>query len=411
MEQPGVIGGRDHFTDFDLDSREFSDNYDEVIEELLERCPVARGNALGGYWVVSRAEDFKQCAQDYETFTSTRGFEPAHSNEGEGAVKLYPLQLDPPHQTRWRQALGPYFSARAARDIEDSMRAHANYLIDSFVEAGSCDFVGAFAAQLPGHVFFGSFLGLPMDALAPVQKANDDAIRGPAEGRAAAWGILGNFLTEYLQSREKEPPRGDFVDAVLEGVMTEEGEPSPFEHKLFIMIDVMAGGMGTTSHVLASMAHHLATHPDDAARLVREPDKRASYVEEIIRVNAPVFALGRTATRDTEIAGQKVTEGDLVMLAEGAASRDPRVVDNPTTVDMDRKVPINLAFSYGPHRCIGSHVARLELMTALDLVLTRLPDLAVAPGEGPAHSNSGVARNMDRLPLVFTPSGRQGPVA
>ncbi|WP_181780272.1 cytochrome P450 [Pseudonocardia pini] len=407
IETDGVIGGRDHFTDFDLDSPEYTEHYDEVLDALLDRCPVARSEAFGGYWVVARAEDFKRCAVDHKTFTSTRGFEPAHGNEGDGGMKLYPLQIDPPYQTRWRQALGPYFGVKAVAPLEAGIREHADYLIDSFIERGSCDFVAEFAAQLPARVFFGSFLHVPFDRIGPIQKATDDAIRGPGEGRGAAWGIVGEFLTGYLQERAEQPPKGDFVDVVLAGVETDEGEPAPYEHKLFTMIDFLAGGIGTTSHTLASMAHHLTTRPDHVERLVAEPELRDNAVEEIIRIFAPVTALGRTATVDTEIAGQKIAAGDLVMLSEAAACRDPRVVDNPSEVELDRRVPVNLAFSYGPHRCIGAHVARLVMRTALDEVLRRMPDLKVAPGEAPMFSNSGVARNMDTLPLVFTPGARE----
>lgn len=407
VETDGVIGGRNHFTDFDLDSAEYAEHYDEVLDALLDRCPVARSEAFDGYWVVARAEDFKRCAVDHRTFTSTKGFEPAHGNEGDGGMKLYPLQIDPPYQTRWRQALGPYFGVKAVAELEPGIREHANFLIDSFIERGSCDFVAEFAAQLPARVFFGSFLRVPFDQIPPVQKATDDAIRGPGEGRGAAWGIIGAFLTDYLQKRTEEPPRGDFVDAVLAGVETDEGEPAPYEHKLFTMIDFLAGGIGTTSHTLASLAHHLATRPDHVERLAQEPGLRDNAVEEVIRIFAPVTALGRTATVDTEIAGQAIKAGDLVMLSEAAACRDPRVTDDPSEVKLERRVPINLAFSYGPHRCIGAHVARLVMRVALDELLRRLPDLAVAPGEAPTFSNSGVARNMDTLPLVFTPGARE----
>jgi cytochrome P450 len=403
----GIIGGRDHFRDFDLDSPEFTEHYDEVLDALLAECPVARSEAFGGYWVVARAEDFKSCAVDYKTFTSTRGFEPAHGNEGEGGMKLYPLQIDPPYQTRWRAALGAFFSAKGIVEIEDGVREHADYLIDQFIQSGSCDFVDTFAAQLPARVFFGSFLGVPFDRIGPIQKATDDAIRGPGEGRAAGWAQVGAFLDNYLKQRSEEPARGDFVDVVLAGVEGEDGEPAPWEHKVFVMVDLLAGGIGTTSHTLASLAHHLATHPDHVKRLIAQPELHANLVEEIIRIYAPVTALGRTATRDTEIAGQAIKEGDLVMLSEGAACRDPRVTDNPSVVDLDRRVTQNLAFSYGPHRCIGAHVARLVMRVALEQLLSRMPDLAVAPGQQPSFSNSGVARNMDTLPLVFS----AGPVS
>jgi len=331
------------------------------------------------------------------------------SIEGEGEMKLYPLQIDPPYQTRWRAALGSYFNAKAVARIEDSVREHANYLIDGFIAAGECDFVDCFAAQLPARVFFGSFLGLPFEQIKPIQKATDDAIRGPGEGRAAAWATVGGFLNDYLGRRAAEAPQGDFVDVVLAGVKTDEGEPAPYEHKLYIVVDFLAGGIGTTSHTLASMVHHLATHPDHVKRLIAEPELHDNVVEEIIRIHAPVAALGLTATVETEVAGQRIKAGDLVMLCEGAACRDPQVTPNPGVVDLDRRVPVNLAFSYGPHRCIGAHVAGGVMRVALGEVLRRMPDVALAPGRAPVFSNSGVSRNMDTLPLVFAPGSKESP--
>jgi cytochrome P450 len=405
MNTPGNIGGRDHFTDFDLDSPEFRDHYDEVLDELLDKCPVAHSNAFGGYWMVSRAEDVRRCAQDHETFTSTLGFEPNRSNE-ESSLKLYPLELDPPYQTRWRTALGDYFNPRSIRPRAASIREQANFLIDTFIESGRCEFVDVFAAQLPGRVFFGSFLGVPFDELNAIQKATDTAMRGAASERAAAWTTVAEFLTEYLRAREEEPGRGDFVDAVLAGVPDDDLQPCAWNDKLFIMIDMVAGGMGTTSHVLASVMYHLATHPEDFERVREEPATRPNLVEEVIRVYAPIVATGRTATRDTEIAGQAIRKGDFVMLSQAAACRDPRFVREPMRVNLDRPAPQNLAFSYGPHRCIGAHVGRLQAVVALDVLLERIPDFAIPDGYQPVYSNSSVARNMDELQIVFTPGSR-----
>lgn len=403
---PGVIGGRDHFNDFDLDSPEFNEHYDEVLDTLLEQCPVAHSKAFGGYWFVSRAEDFRRCAQDHETFTTTLGFEPSRSNE-EGGLKLYPLELDPPYQTRWRSALGEYFSPRAIRSRTENIREHTNFLIDRFIEAGSCDFVDAFAAQLPARVFFGSFLGVPFDELAFIQKAVDDAMRGKPEVRPAAWGTVSEWLISYLKQRESEPPRGDFVDAVLAGVDDDTGAPCPWDHKLFVMMDMMAGGMGTTSHVLASMVHHLATTPGVRERITDDPSLRPLYAEEIIRVFAPIVAVGRTATRDVEVAGTQIREGDFVMLSQAAAAVDPRFVSDPRTVNIDRRAEVNLAFSYGAHRCIGAHIGRLQMTVALDELLRRVHDIEVV--EPPVYGNSSVARNMDVLKIRYTPARPEAP--
>ena len=402
---PDALSRRDHFTDFDLDSPEFTQEYEEVLTDLVERCPVAHSNVAGGYWVVSRYADVRECAQDWETFSSEGGFEPGRAD---AEAKLYPVELDPPYQTRWRTALGPYFNPRAIRGREASIREQADALIDTFIETGECDFVADFAALLPGRVFFATFLGVPLDQLTGIQAATDIAMRGPMADRPAGWEYVGNFLVEYLTQRQTEPPRGDFVDAVLAGVTDHDGNPASFTHKMFVMIDLLAGGIGTTTFLLAGMAYHLGTHPEDRARLAADPSLHANAVEELIRYYSSIVALGRTATRDTEVAGQEIAEGEFLMLSFAAACRDATVFPNPNAVDIDRKISVNPAFSFGPHRCIGSHVARLEARVTLDRLLERLPDLRVKPGCAPTFSNSTITRNMDTLPMVFTPGAKVG---
>lgn len=399
-------GKRDHFNDFDLDSPEFTDEYEQVLGDLVEKCPVAHSKVAGGYWVVSRYDDVRACAQDWETFSSEAGgFEPGRA---EAEAKLYPVELDPPYQTRWRNVLGPYFAPRAIREREDSIREQADALIDTFIEKGECDFVADFAAHLPGRVFFATFLGVPLKDLGGIQTATDVAMRGPMEERPAAWDIVGKFLSDYLIQRQNEPPRGDFVDVVLTGVEDHDGQPASFMHKMFIMIDLLAGGIGTTTFLLSGMAYHLATNPEDKARLAADPSLHANAIEELIRYYSSIVALGRTAMKDTEVAGQKIAKGEFLMLSFAAACRDPSVFPNPNVVDIDRKIAVNPAFSFGPHRCIGSHVARLEGVVTLQRLLERMPDLRLKPGCEPTYSNSTITRNMDTLPLVFTPGPKVG---
>lgn len=393
---------RDHFTDFDLDSPEFTAEYEQVLGDLVAKCPVAHSDVAGGYWVVSRYDDVRDCAQDWQTFSSEGGFEPGRGGE-EGGAKLYPVELDPPYQTRWRTALGPHFGPRAVRSRADSIREQVNALIDGFVESGETDVVESFAAHLPGRVFFATFLGVPLSDLPFIQTATDNAMRGPMEGRGEAWGQVAGYLDGYLRMRQDEPPRGDFVDVVLAGVEDHDGNPCSWEHKLYVMIDLLAGGIGTTTYLLAGMVQHLATHPEDRARLAADPASWPGAVEELIRYYGSIVALGRTATRDTEVAGQAIAKGDFLMLSFAAACRDPRVFEDPHTVDIDRKIAVNPAFSFGPHRCIGSHIARLEATITLEEVLRRLPDLRLAEGSTPVYSNSTITRNLDSLRIAFTP--------
>jgi cytochrome P450 len=156
------------------------------------------------------------------------------------------------------------------------------------------------------------------------------------------------------------------------------------------------------------MAYHLATNPEDRARLTSDSSLHMGAIEELIRYYAAIVALGRTAKKDAVVAGQKIAEGDFLMLSYAAASRDPQMFESPNEIDIERKITVNPAFSFGPHRCIGSHIARLEARLTLEQLLRRMPDLAVAAGQQPTYSNSTITRNMDSLPLVFTPGAREG---
>lgn len=398
--------GRNHFTDFDLDSKEFTENYEQVLGDLVAKCPVAHSNVAGGYWVVSRYDDVRECAQDWQTFSNEGGFEPGRG--GEGGAKLYPVELDPPYQTRWRNVLGPYFSPRAIRSREANIREQVNFLIDQFIENGTANFVEEFAAHLPGRVFFGSFLGVPFSELPPIQTATDEAMRGPMENRPEAWVKVATFLDGYLRARQQQSPRGDFVDVILAGVPDHDGNPCSWEDKLYVITDLLAGGIGTTTYLLAGVAHHLATHPEDRDALAADRALWPGAIEEFIRYYASIVALGRTATRETVVAGQKIAEGDFLMLSFAAACRDPKYFENPHEVDIRRKIAVNPAFSFGPHRCIGSHIARLQATISLEEILRRMPDICLAEGGEPRYSNSTIARSMDTLLVSFTPGKREG---
>ena len=405
-EVSGEIGGRNHFTDFDLDSTEFSENFEAVASAVHQGCPVARSEAQGGYWVVSGFDDLRAVGQDWQTWTNTDGYEPHRS--GTDDARLYPLEIDPPYQTRWRTKLGDYFSPRAIRANKESIRHHVNYQFDQFIERGSCDWVDAFAAHLPGRVFFSTMLQVPLEDLPYLQAAADHAVRGPVASRGDGWNKVGAYLDSYLKLRREEPPRGDFVDAVLEGVATDDGEPAPWHHKIFVMVDMLAGGLATTTFLLAGIAHFLATHPQERERLIAEPSLRPGAVEEVIRIYSSVLALGRTATKDTEIAGQRIKKGEMVMLAYALAARDPKYFADPHELVIDRKIPMNPAFGYGPHRCIGSHLARLQALTTMEEMLRRLPDIRLPAGQAPTFFHSTVTRDMLTLPVEFTAGAKEG---
>jgi cytochrome P450 len=396
---------RDHFNDFDMDSPEFNEEYEQVLEEL-PKCPVAHSKVGRGYHVVNRQEDVRTIAQDWQTFSNAEGMFP---NRPEGMPFALPEEIDPPYQKNWRIALNKFWTAKRVAEYADSVREQVNFLIDGFIEKGSCDFYAEFASVLPGRVFFAILLHAPLDDLQRMIKVVDTALMGPVEERGLAWTEIHRYIEAYLKTRMDEPPRGDYIDAIIEGVPDATGEPCSWQDKVAVATLFLSGAVGTTAAAISGMVLHLARNPQDRAMLADNPDLHDSAVEEFIRLNSPVVAVSRTATRDGEIAGTSFKAGDRVCVNYAAASRDPEVYQNPAKFDPRRDQSQSAVFGMGPHRCIGSHLARLEVKLALEAVLSRMDDISVVP-EVKITYTTGVVRVMNNLPIRFAPGQIGGPL-
>jgi len=389
--------GRDVFNDFDIDDPRFNEHFFEVLDTMVAHCPVVRSNVGEGYYMVTRQADVRQVGQDWKTFSSAKGYMP---NRPADLPFLYPEESDPPIHTAWRRALNPFLSPNAVEPYAGQIRADANALIDRFIDRGECEFVSEFGAKLPGWAFFKNVLGVPIDDLDDLVAGVENGTFAPPEERAGHMGGVFEYLGKYLAWRKDQPPRGDMVDRILEGVEYPDGTAAPWEHQVSILVDLTFGGIATTTYVMSGGLHHLATRPEDRRRLADDPSLIPLAVEEFVRVFPPVVALGRTCTRDVELHGTQIKEGDFVLLGYGAASRDPRVVENAAEIDIARETVLHSAFGVGPHRCIGSNLARLELKCTLEEWLKRIPDFSVKPGTAPVYE-TGILRTMKDLHFVF----------
>jgi len=389
--------GRDMFNDFDIDDPQFNEHFFEILDEMVDKCPVVRSNVGDGYYMVTRQADVRKAGQDWHTFSSAKGYMP---NRPEGLPYLMPEESDPPKHTSWRQRLNPFLAPKTVAQYDTQIRADANTLIDRFIDRGECEFVSEFGAKLPGWAFFKNVLGVPTDDLDQLVDGVERGTFAPPEERGPAFAGVFEYLGKYLEIRSNEPPRGDLVDVIAAGVAYEDGSTSPWADRVSILVDLTFGGIATTTYVMAGAIHHLATHQGDRETLVDNPELIEGAVEEFVRVFPPVVALGRTCTRDVELAGTQLKEGDFVLLGYGAASRDPRVVENPAKIDIGRDTVLHSAFGVGPHRCIGSNLARLELRATLEEWLKRIPDFGLRPGTAPTYE-TGILRTMKNLDLVF----------
>ena len=388
---------RDMFEDFDIEDPEFNEKFYDVLDEFVSRCPVAHSKVGSGYHLINRYEDVKRAGQDWRTFSSAKGFLP---NRDPQMPMLPPEECDPPYHNHWRTVLNPFFKPEAVEAFEDSIRREANVLIDAFADRGECDFVPAFSSQLPGNAMFKNLLGLPEEDIPTLIKTMDAGFYGPIEERAGNLAKAFTYLGEYLARRKDEPSRGDLIDTIAAGVEL-DGEPCPWADRVGILTDLALGGIVTATFVMSGGVYHLATHPADRAALVADPGLIPQAAEEFIRYYPPVVALGRSVTKDVEVAGYQFKEGDFVLLNYASASRDPGALENPGELDIHRKRVPHSAFGVGVHRCIGAHLARLELKITFEEFLRRIPDFRMKPGAEPVYE-TGILRTMKSLPLEFS---------
>lgn len=386
--------GRDYGTDYDMNSPDLAKNWTGVVEELHSSCPIARSEVGEGYWVLNRQADIKHCTQDWETFSSATGFMPDRPKE---MPWLFPVEADPPLHTALRTALNPYLSPGVVRNYEDPVRQHARDLLANFQGQTEINAVTQFANAVPGRAFCVTVAGMPVDEIEYLQGKFEIGIVGPLEKRAAAMQDATDYIAAYLAKRAEEPPRGDVVSAILEL----DFDGFDWDAKVSALTTLTLGGVGTTGYAIASSLHYLATHPEQRKRLIAEPTLWPAAVEEFLRYFSASPHDGRRVTKPVTVAGLGLDKGDYVIMSYGAASRDPAVFENPHDVVIDRPLPNrHLSFGYGIHRCIGSHLARLEMTASLQEFLACYPDFSVPQDFEPEYQiNNTVV--MVSLPLIL----------
>ena len=322
-------------------------------------------------------------------------------NRPEGLPYLMPEESDPPIHTRWRHKLNPHLSPKTVATYEQAVRDDVNELMDRFIDRGECEFISEIGALLPGWAFFKNVLGLPIDDLPMlVNGVEEGTFNADLNERARYFAQVFNYLDEHLKWRSTQPSRGDLIDTILAGVTYDDGTESPWEHKVSILVDLTFGGIATTTFVMGSAIHHLATHPDQRQLLLDDPSLVENAIEEYARFYPPVVGLGRTATRDVEVSGTTIKEGEFVILTYACASRDPRHMEEPEKIDLRREGIPHSTFGVGPHRCIGSNLARVELTATLEEWLKRIPHFKVKEGTAPTYV-TGYLRSMRTLHLSW----------
>ena len=362
-----------------------------------------------GFWCVVGYHDLEQISRDPRVFSSEWGITLHEAAEGQlEQQRMMMLMMDPPRHTKQRLLVNKGFTPRMIEQLHDRIRQAAVDIIDNIAERGECDFVVDVAAELPLQVI-AEMMGVPQtDRHKMFEWSNRLIGSADPEYAVSAEDATGAALEMFsyandLAAAKRAKPGNDIVSTLLAAEV--DGERlTDVEFDLFFELLAVAGNE-TTRNLISHGMLALVENPDQRDLLLADPSLLPAAVDEMLRYASPVMYMRRTARADIELHGQQIKEGDKIALWYIAANHDPAVFADPHRFDIRRSPNDYLAFGGGgPHFCLGSHLAKLEIRVMFEELLARLPDLELNGTVQRLRSN--FINGIKHMPVRFTPRAR-----
>jgi len=349
-------------------------------------------------WIATDLETVQTIFRRPDLFSSAAGSSPS------GNIRpMIPLEVDPPDHHRYRRLLDPFFSPTKLRDLEPVLRRQINTYIDGFIDDGEVDLLEAFFIPYPTQVFL-TLYGLPLEDLPTFLRWKDDILHhgllDPAVLKAASDELYA-YMTRFVETCDVSG--SNLMSSLLQP--DENGDRLSLEEILDITYVFILAGLHTVTTMLALSFAYLGRHPEQRRLIVEDLSIIPVAVEELLRMTTPAPALSRVATEDVEIGGVTIAKGQSVYCHIGAANADTTGCPNAEELDLLRADNRHATFGLGVHRCLGSHLARIEIRLVLDEFLRRIPDYEIAPDADLVRVP--FYEGMDRLPIIFPPGGRR----
>ncbi len=388
--------------DFDMrfDPALLEDPHERVRELLRDAPPVFWTPRNGGRWIALGHHEIFEASRDPEHFSST--YMPKDELDAllaslpEDTPRIpqaVPITMDPPEHGKFRGPLNAPFSPKAVKARKDAIRELADELIDAVIDQGHCDFIPSVAEPLPVKVFL-RMMGLPESRLGEFRELVHEflasTLEGP-EGGVAVSRKVADAMYDDIMAR-KDDPQDDLISMLWQTEI--DGEPMTLELMEDYAVLLFIAGLDTVINGMGFGIRHLATHPELQEELRAHPERIPDAAEELLRRYTFTIPM-RRVTKETELGGWKMQPGEWIALYLPGADLDPREFDNPEHFDMERKTG-HIAFGAGVHRCLGSHLARVELQVLYTQMLSRLPPFRL---DGSAKFHAGNIIAVDSLPL------------
>lgn len=363
---------------------------------LRENAPVYYSERAG-VWGLSRHVDLAWAERNPELFSSAKGSRPI------GYPQPSMIDADDPMHYRRRKLVSQGFTPRRIAAMEDHVRDIVTTLIDRMIEDGpGADLVRQFSAPLP-MTLIGELLGVGAEHRDRLQHWADVMVMlsdgGEMSHRAGeAFVEYVAYTTQVIEDR-RTAPSDDLIGILVDAEI--DGEKLSFDELIGESLLLLVGGNETTRNVISGGMAALLRNPEQLARLREDPSLVPGAVEEALRWVSPVVNMARHTTREVEVRGTVIPADAIVMMLYGAANRDGEVFADPETFDAFRTPNPHIAFGTGPHFCLGSSLARLEIRVAFEELIRRLPDLRLAPDAELVHGPSSFIRGLTAMPVEF----------
>jgi cytochrome P450 family 142 subfamily A polypeptide 1 len=350
-------------------------------------------------WGVTRHADLMACSKDSETFCNRFGMRP------DAPAIPSMINFDGEYHKRRRNLVNRGFTPRQVADQEEKVRGICVALIEGARQKGTFDFVRDVAAPLP-MIVIGDMLGVRPEDRDTLLRWSDDLISGlslsapPEAIQATAQAAMeyAAYCTGVIADRRAKAPADDLMSLLVHAEI--DGESLDDEALIQESLLILVGGDETTRHVITGGTYQLLRNPDERRKLIEDPSRIPQGVEEMLRWVTPIQNMSRTLTRDVELRGQRLREGQKLLLLYPSGNRDEEVFGDPFTFRVDRSPNDHLAFGgYGAHFCLGSALARLELRVMFEELLARMPDLELAAEEPVPYRNSNFITGIEEMPV------------
>jgi cytochrome P450 len=346
----------------------------------------------GGHWFINDYELLFEAVRDPGLFSSTAMTIPPMPPELE--PRVIPLFSDPPEHGPYRLPLMKAFAPGRIQAMERDIRAFAGELIDAVVGEERFDFFDKIAEPMPVIIFM-KLMGMSLDRLHEFRGWMFDMVSDDDNLRAASHRNVAAMMKPLIEARQAE--RGDdLISWLLEADI--DGRPITYDELQAYCLLLFAAGLDTVANSMGFGMNYLASDVALQERLRAQPELIPEAVEEFLRKYA-VAMPGRTVTRDAEFGGVQLRAGERVMLMFPGGNTDPKIFADPERFDLDRENKLHLSFNSGPHRCVGSHLARLELRVLYEEWFKRMPTVRLDPDAPPVY-RTGVTLAVHRLPLI-----------